>query len=60
MGRSKVFFSFLNKECASIEYFNSGDARRAADKLSNTTIESLPMKATLRDSTWRRGDFKRS
>ncbi|CAK80103.1 unnamed protein product (macronuclear) [Paramecium tetraurelia] len=33
--------------------------KRAIESLNNTTIESLPMKAQLRDQTTRRGMFKR-
>ncbi|CAD8167593.1 unnamed protein product [Paramecium octaurelia] len=42
-----------------IEFFYVSDAKKAVESLNNTTIESLPMKAQLRDSTTRRGMFKR-
>ncbi|CAD8133572.1 unnamed protein product [Paramecium pentaurelia] len=42
-----------------IEFFYVSDAKKAVESLNNTTIESLPMKAQLRDSTIRRGMFKR-
>ncbi|CAD8083693.1 unnamed protein product [Paramecium sonneborni] len=51
MGRSQ--------EQGFIEFFYVSDAKKAVETLNNTTIESLPMKAQLRDSTMKRGMFKR-